>query len=127
MKAERSEKQSSWSLEFLPLPMLRPNDTVGRLSLQTVLLLRLHPQTALSSCLLPPCIPLSTQPNYSCLHLSSAGIKGVGSQVLGSPLCDLCFSFRLDQFLAAQGGLELTEPAAFVSQVLGLKVCTTTA
>ena len=75
----------------------------------SLLILRLHPETALSSGLLPPYIPLSAQPYHSYLHLPSAGIKGLGSQVLGSPLCELCFSFKQIQSHVAQGGLELTK------------------
>ena len=58
---------------------------------------------------LPLYIPLSTQPCCLCLHLPSAEIKGLLSQVLGSQLCEFCFSFRQIQSLVAQGGLELTE------------------
>ena len=77
---------------LLPLALLRPK---GRSCPQTVSLdcICLH-QVSGCSCLLPPYIPLSAQPYHSCLHLLSAGIKGRGSQVLGSPLCELCFSFR---------------------------------
>ena len=55
-------------------------------------ILRLH----LSSCLLPPYILLFTQPFDSCLHLPSAGIKGVSS-------------LRLDQSSVAQVALNSTE------------------
>ena len=81
------------------------------------------PQITVIACLFLPYIPLSIQPYHSCLHLPSAGIKGMGSQVLGSPLCELCFSFRQIQSCVTQGGLELTLP---VSQILLLKVCATT-
>ena len=73
------------------------------------------PQTVLSSCLLLPYIPLSAQAYHSCLHLRSAGINGMGSRVLESPLCELCFSFKQIQSCVAQGGIELTEPSASVS------------
>ena len=69
----------------------------------------MSPQNSTEFLSLPLYIPLSTQPYHSCLHLPSAEIKGMGSQVLGSPLCELCFSFRQIQSCVAQGGLELTE------------------
>ena len=54
----------------------------------------------------------------------------MGSQALGLRLCELCFSYRFDHFFCvAQGSLELTGIylSKSVSQVLGLKVCATTA
>ena len=77
------------------------------LSLQNLrLMLRLNPRTA-SELLSPPALYSSLCPAITLL--SPLGIKGVGSQVLGSPLCELCFSFRQIQSCVAQGGLELTE------------------
>ena len=73
------------------------------------------PRAALSSYLLPPYIPLSAQPYHSCLHLHSAGIKGIEYQVLGSPLCELYFSFQRSQSHVAPGGRELTEIPLFLS------------
>ena len=124
MKAERPEKQSSQPLEnsfylyrILTLKgqfyfykssdcycLYKTSDFIY-LYESSDCLLRLH----LSSCLLPPYIPLSTQPYCSCLHLPNAGIKGVGLQVQGSPLCELCFSLRQIQPPVAQGGPELRE------------------
>ena len=117
MKAEESEKQSGQPLER---PFTSTNAQTGGAILSSDCLLRLHPQTAnvstkpqttLSSCLLLPYIPLSAQPFTPVSP----------SQVLGSSLCELCFSFRQTQSCVAQGGLELTEIPLPVSQSPGIK------
>lgn len=57
-----------------------------------------------------PYIPLSAQPYDSCLHLPSAGIKGIGSSLCADTIFfELCLSFRQIRSCVAQGGLELTE------------------
>ena len=80
------------------------SDCISRLHLSSRNL-RLHwAPVSFSLILLSPpshITPVSTSPD--------AGIKGVESQVLGSPLCELCFSFRQIQYHVAQGGLEFTE------------------
>ena len=45
----------------------------------------------------------------------------MGSLVLGSPLCELCFSFRQIQSCVAQGSLELTEIPLPLSLSPGIK------
>lgn len=101
-------------------------DCISRLLAQTDHF-RLLSQTALSSCLFSPYIPRSAQPYHFCFHLPSAGIKVVWLQVLGSPLCELCFSFRLS--ISCSPGRPWThrDPSASVSWVLGLNMCATTA
>ena len=86
VEAEGSEKQSGQSLEFSPLPMLRPKGRSCLYESSTVSVSELLSPLALNSSL--------HQPYRACLHLPSAGIKGRGSQVLGSPLCEFCVSFR---------------------------------
>ena len=57
---------------------------------------------------LPLYISLSTQP-YPVSTSLVLGLNVCDSQVLRSPLCELCLSFRQIQSCAAQGGLELRE------------------
>lgn len=93
--------------------------------------LRLHPQTA-SHWL--HCIPVSSRliflspPNHITPIPTSLvlGFKASDPKWWGH-LCVSCFSLRLDQFCVNQGGLKLTEICLFVSWVLGLRVCATTA
>ena len=95
--------------------------------------LRLPPQTdclTASDCtelLSPPAFYSSLCPVIQFLSPPTwCWVKRMGAQVLGSPLCELCFSFRRDQFHVVQSGFELTETHRF-PQVLVLKVCATTA
>lgn len=99
MEAEGSEKQGSQPLDSSYF--YQCSDQRGLRILR--LLLSLQPQTmsvsmnlqtALSCCLLPTYIPSLPIHITFFLHLPSAGIKGIPSQVLGSPLVEFCFSFR---------------------------------
>ena len=108
--------------------MLRSNRPSNPQTAPSECMLRLTVvQTAMSSCFLLFYSPLAAQSSHACLHLPGAGIKDMWFQVLGSPLCELCFSFRLDRFCVAQGSLEFTEIHQPLWLVLGLKVCATIA
>lgn len=97
-----------WVREAEQQVLLNPQTKGEILRLQNLRLnaLSTKPQTK-SELLSPPAyVPVSTQP-YLCLP--SDWIKGVESQVLGSPLCHLYFSFRQIQSPLAWGVLKLSE------------------